>query len=156
MSNEVKKIPEMGDLTALFGALADATRLRIVWLMAFNREELCVCELVDCLEEPQYSVSRHLRELRECGLLTATRDGRWVYYGLASGEIIKMVAKIVSNLPSEAFSLAQANFEARMNLRTDGRCQVGIQHPAYKDPLHKNIENPSRKSIASAGQKAGL
>lgn len=126
-------VQDLAEITKLFGVLADQTRLRIVRLMAANREQLCVCELVDCLEEPQYHISRHLRDLRGCGLLTAERDGKWVYYGLAQGELIEKIAQVVADLPAEPFARAQANFEARISLRTDGRCRIGIQHQVLKN-----------------------
>jgi len=69
--------------TELFACLADPTRLRLVTLLSSN-EELCVCELVHALADIQPKVSRHLAMLRNCGLLTDAREGRWVYYRLAT------------------------------------------------------------------------
>ena len=68
-----------------FQSLADATRLRVVHLIATTREECCLCELVDSLLEPQYKLSRHLKILRQSGLLTSQKDGRWVYHRLVTG-----------------------------------------------------------------------
>ena len=53
----------------IFQALADPTRIRIVHLLAHTGEEACLCELVDSLMEPQYKLSRHLKILRQAGLL---------------------------------------------------------------------------------------
>ena len=61
--------------------LADPTRLGVVSLLAHG-EEACVCELVDCLEIPQSTMSRHLGQLRTAGLLVARRDGTWMHYRL--------------------------------------------------------------------------
>jgi len=44
-----------------------------------------VCELHGALGESQPKVSRHLAQLRSCGLLTDRRQGQWVYYSLAPG-----------------------------------------------------------------------
>ncbi|MFD1216149.1 metalloregulator ArsR/SmtB family transcription factor [Microbulbifer celer] len=44
--------------------------------------ELCVCELVAAMEESQPKISRHLAQLRNCGLLQDNRRGQWVYYAL--------------------------------------------------------------------------
>jgi ArsR family transcriptional regulator len=60
-------------------ALADPTRLRIVQLLN-GREELCVCEIVDALQVPQYSVSRHLGVLKAAGLVVDWRQGKWMHY----------------------------------------------------------------------------
>jgi len=63
-------------------ALADATRARLVLLMA-REDELCVCELTCALGESQPKISRHLALLRDAGLLLDRRQGQWVYYRLA-------------------------------------------------------------------------
>ena len=69
----------------IFQALADPTRIRIVRLLAETREEACLCELVDSILEPQYKLSRHVKVLRQAGLLTAEKEGRWVYHRLVEG-----------------------------------------------------------------------
>jgi len=49
-------------------------------LMLSAEGELCVCELIWALEDNQSKVSRHLAQLRACGLLADRRQGQWVYY----------------------------------------------------------------------------
>ena len=71
----------MKEITRLLGALADPTRLRLLRLL--YGQELCVCELMDAVQLPQYAVSRHLRELRQVGLVEATRRGRWMHYRIS-------------------------------------------------------------------------
>ena len=71
----------MADLARMLRALADPTRLRIVLLLN-GRDELCVCELVDALGVPQYSVSRHLGVLKAAGAVTDWRQGKWMHYAL--------------------------------------------------------------------------
>ena len=67
---------------SLLKCLADETRIRIVLLIA-QGGELCVCELTEVLDEGQSKISRHLAQLRTCGLLEDRRSGQWVYYSLA-------------------------------------------------------------------------
>ena len=67
--------------TLLFKALADETRARAALLVA-REGELCVCELMCALNDSQPKVSRHLAQLRACGLLLDRRQGLWVYYRL--------------------------------------------------------------------------
>lgn len=62
--------------------LADETRLRMLLLIS-QEGELCVCELMIALDEGQSKVSRHLAQLRRCGLLSDRRKGQWVFYDLA-------------------------------------------------------------------------
>ena len=67
---------------AWFRALADGTRLRCLALLAAEGE-LCVCELVHAVDQSQPKVSRHLRLLRDAGVVRDRRDGLWIHYRLA-------------------------------------------------------------------------
>lgn len=67
----------------VFKCLSDETRLMLVLLVA-QEQELCVCEMTHALQESQPKVSRHLAQLRQCGLLSDQREGQWVYYRLAT------------------------------------------------------------------------
>ena len=114
----------------IFAALADQTRLRIVRLMAQTDEEVCLCELVDSLQEPQYKLSRHVRDLREAGILNAEREGRWIYHRLVRREahLRKLYATVLSLPDSDGvFQGDVKRFNERMRLRDGGRCRVGIQ-----------------------------
>ena len=61
-----------------FHALSDETRLEIVRLLSHG--ERCVCELQDVLGAAQSRLSFHLKTLKDAGLVTDRREGRWVYY----------------------------------------------------------------------------
>ena len=63
----------------LFKCLADATRVRMT-LLILREGELCVCELIHALDDSQPKISRHLAQLRNCGLLQDRRQGQWIYY----------------------------------------------------------------------------
>ena len=69
---------------AVFKACADATRLRVLFLL--DERELCVCELVAALRMPQGKVSRHLGVLKRAGLVRDRREGTWIFYSLASSD----------------------------------------------------------------------
>jgi ubiquinone/menaquinone biosynthesis C-methylase UbiE len=68
----------MSEILEIFKALADEGRLRI--LRSIDQAELSVAELVQALEMPQSTVSRHLKPMREAGLVASRRDGTSVYY----------------------------------------------------------------------------
>lgn len=70
--------------TATLQCLAEPTRLRAL-LLLHHWGALCVCDLQAALGESQPKISRHLRNLRDGGLVHDERRGRWVYYTLASG-----------------------------------------------------------------------
>ena len=66
-----------------FHALSDETRLRLLELLRAG--EQCVCDLTDSLETGQSRLSFHLKVLKDAGLVTDRREGRWVYYALDAG-----------------------------------------------------------------------
>lgn len=61
-------------------AIADERRLQIISLLRDG--ERCVCELTDAMKAGQSLLSFHLKTLKEAGLVTDRREGRWVYYSL--------------------------------------------------------------------------
>lgn len=73
--------PTVADLDALFKAFADPTRLRILSVLAAG--ELCVCDIVEILDLPQPTVSRHLGALRAAGLVEVEREWKFAHYRLA-------------------------------------------------------------------------
>lgn len=112
-----------------FKALGDPIRLRIVRLLATAGEEACLCELVDSLLEPPYKLSRHLKILRNTGLMTAEKEGRWVYQRLVAGpDHLDALFEVVVGLPDAGavFEADLARFQARLDYREDGRCRVGV------------------------------
>lgn len=70
----------MTPLAPLFQSIADETRLRILALLL--EEELCVCDLINILQLPQSTVSRHLAHLKSAGWIKDRREGVWMYYSI--------------------------------------------------------------------------
>jgi ArsR family transcriptional regulator len=68
----------MEELSQLYKALSEETRIRIVMLLM--QGELCVCDIQAVLDEPQSKISRHLAYLKHSGLLSSTRVGVWMHY----------------------------------------------------------------------------
>jgi ArsR family transcriptional regulator len=66
------------DLPKFFHALGDTTRLRLLNLM--GEREVCVCYFVEILGGPQPKISRHLAYLRNAGIVSARREGKWMHY----------------------------------------------------------------------------
>lgn len=115
---------------AVFQALADPLRFRIMRLFAVTGEESCLCELVDSLQEPKYSVSRHLKILRQADLLTAEREGRFIYHRLLSAPVyLGILAELIRAVPDSRGSYRDdlKRFRAKMRLREAGRCRSGVQ-----------------------------
>lgn len=74
----------MERLAQFFKALSDETRLRIMVLLTHG--ELCVCDVMEVLGEPQSKVSRHLAYLKHSGLTNSRRVGVWMHYWLKDPE----------------------------------------------------------------------
>lgn len=61
-------------------AAGDATRLRLLDLLAQQPEPICVCDLTPAFPQNQPTISHHLKLLREAGLIDTERRGIWSYY----------------------------------------------------------------------------
>jgi len=119
----------------IFQALADMKRLRIIRLMVSAEEESCLCELVDSLLEPSYKLSRHIKILRQAGLLSSQKEGRWVYHRLIKKpSYLECLYTTVQHLPDLAgiYRADLERFHKRLCLRQKGRCRVGIQADKFK------------------------
>ena len=71
----------MRKFAEIYKAMGDETRLAIL-LLILRHGEICVCDVEGALGVSQSKASRHLRYLRNAGLLADRRDGVWVYYNI--------------------------------------------------------------------------
>src|SRR6478672_8140566 len=96
MATRAAARPDTDRTVRLFHALSDATRLSILQRLRFG--ERCVCDLTDALDAAQSRLSFHLRVLKDAGLVTDRKDGRWMYYTLNTdalaelGELVESMA----------------------------------------------------------------
>jgi ArsR family transcriptional regulator len=94
---------EMEQLLQVYKALGEEMRLRMFMLLLHG--ELCVCDVMEILGEPQPKVSRHLAYLKNSGLLKSKRAGVWMHYSLKEpqdelvGAHIRFLQEHVSRLP---------------------------------------------------------
>lgn len=88
-----------GDMAAMFAALGDPVRLRIVSMLSAAPEgSACGCDLEGPLDLAQPTVSHHLKVLREAGLIEGTRQGRWVHYRVVP-EQLEALREALSTAP---------------------------------------------------------
>ena len=90
------------DFTAFFRALSDRTRLRLLNLM--SGREVCVCYFVEILGTSQPKISRHLAYLRDAGIVSARREGKWMHYRMAEPDnptAKKMLAELLESLKAD-------------------------------------------------------
>jgi ubiquinone/menaquinone biosynthesis C-methylase UbiE len=126
----------MINLLNIMRALADPTRLRIVFLV--RRLELSVGELVQILDQSQPRVSRHIRILDEAGLLERRKEGSWVFLRpsglLTDGSLASLLAEAdVSQ--AKAFQRDLLRLDEVRNARTDMAAQYFAAHADEWDSL---------------------
>ncbi len=68
----------MESLLEITRALSDGNRVRA--LLALDRGELCVCQIIELLALAPSTVSKHMSILRRAGLVQGKKRGRWMYY----------------------------------------------------------------------------
>lgn len=105
-----------------FALLADRTRLRLLMLLEEGRargRELCVGDLVEVLELPQPSVSRHLGRLRRAGWVAARRRDPWVFYSLSPQAAAGHLTRLLELCDRSAFSPDRDRLVARL---AEGGC----------------------------------
>jgi ArsR family transcriptional regulator len=102
--------PKLARAAVLFHALSDETRLEIMELLRGG--ERCVCELTDDLEAAQSRLSFHLRVLKNAGLVTDRKEGRWSYYAIVPEALAELHDVSIALQPSAH----------RRELKKAGRC----------------------------------
>lgn len=102
--------PDLSRAVELFHALSDETRLEIV--QRLRTGERCVCDLTDLLDAAQSRLSFHLKVLRDAGLVTDRKEGRWVHYAL-NRDAFQEVQELLGEMKPSA---------RRLVVREDGCC----------------------------------
>jgi len=80
----------------LFKALADPYRLKIIELL--REGEKCVCEIFPHFGMAQPLASRHLRVLKDSGLVRDRKDGNRRFYAITEPEIFKVIDAVAPEL----------------------------------------------------------
>jgi ArsR family transcriptional regulator, arsenate/arsenite/antimonite-responsive transcriptional repressor len=88
--------PDAEELAAVFRALGDPGRLRLLsFLAAQPGGEACVCNLTEPLGLSQPTVSHHLKVLTDAGLLERERRATWMYYRLRLERLEELCSALV-------------------------------------------------------------
>ena len=121
----------MKELILTAKAFADPSRVRI--LMALRKGELCVCELCDALAATQSTLSTHLQVIRQAGLVSARRQGKWMYYAIApeaEALVRSLFQFFAASIKADAtLRRDEKNLSKRLALRAKGACCVGFGNP---------------------------
>ena len=81
-----------GRLAQVFKALADPTRVQLLSMIAAaDGAEACICDLTGQLALSQPTVSHHMKQLVDAGLVTREQRGKWAYYRV-EGQALERIA----------------------------------------------------------------
>ena len=116
----------MKELTNIFKALSDETRLRILKLLEHG--ELCVCDVVAALDMVQPQVSFHLRILKEAGILKGRKDGKWIHYRIDDTDIFKrlLILSVFERIPKTLMDKDIKRLEEFLKRKAEGSLSGGV------------------------------
>jgi ArsR family transcriptional regulator, arsenate/arsenite/antimonite-responsive transcriptional repressor len=76
---------------ALEPEVADPTRVRLLSLIAAHAGgEACICDLTDPVGLSQPTVSHHMKQLTDAGLVTREQRGRWAFYRVVDSTLVAL------------------------------------------------------------------
>ena len=114
-----------------YKAVGEETRLRILRLLVEAAEPLCVCEIVDVLRKPQYTVSRDLSILKRAELVEERREGKFMMYSLYREDPRNvLIYSTLAALPEEdpLYRDDFDNLADRLAARGSGGCVITSGH----------------------------
>jgi len=129
--------PQAEALVRLFAALSDVTRLRLLNLM--DGREVCVCYFVEILGQAQPKISRHLAYLRNAGIVSARREGKWMHYRMERPVDPEVAAILDATLHSFKADLGMQEDLARLGRACEPHRLVALQGA----PIPTNFAEPT-------------
>lgn len=88
LKESLNREEEIYDLSNMFKALSDATRLKIIYVL--SKSSLCVCDIANILEMTQSAISHQLRILRDMKLVKFKKEGKLVIYSLDDEHVLEL------------------------------------------------------------------
>jgi ArsR family transcriptional regulator, arsenate/arsenite/antimonite-responsive transcriptional repressor len=119
----------MRELMAVTKALADESRVRA--LLALERGELCVCQIVELLDLAPSTVSKHMSILKQARLVDSRKEGRWIFYRLATEDATpeaRELAALVSKLTAKDYRRGEDAERLKQILKIDTEELCRKQH----------------------------
>jgi len=116
------------EYTIIFKALSDTTRLKIMWLLFTVDLKVSVSEIIDVLGESQCNVSKHLKILKNAGLIHEKKEGRWSFYYYLEGEnsFHQHIQNTILQIPKELMEEEVYRCKKRLEMRVDGKCVLNV------------------------------
>jgi len=70
----------LGEYAVIFKAMGDETRLKI--LVMLTKGKTCACKILEAFNFTQPTLSYHMKQLTDSGLVDSEKNGKWVYYSI--------------------------------------------------------------------------
>jgi DNA-binding transcriptional ArsR family regulator len=86
---KIMNISSVESVSDLFQAIGPAARIQI--LLAIGAGETCVCHLEAMLGLRQAALSQHLMTLRQAGIVSGRRHGRYIHYRLRNPSLLTLI-----------------------------------------------------------------
>ena len=132
----------MEEFVEYFKALGDITRLKILRLLMKAGTNVCVCEIMDSIEDSHYNVSRHLKILKKAKLVKEKKDGKWVYFGLSNplNPFHEGLLQAIRNIPEDQLFHNVKRLALRLSLRENEKCVDGLNSDKWRQVVqHINV-----------------
>jgi ArsR family transcriptional regulator len=129
------------ELTSIFKALSDATRLRILKLLEGG--ELCVCDVVAALDMIQPQVSFHLRVLKKAALLKGRKQGKWMHYKIEDSDLFKrlIILSVLEKISDATLEEDKKRLEVFLKNKTDGAPPETIRDTCCSSNIKRRTKN---------------
>lgn len=138
---ETNRNAERAGYDGVFKALGDEHRLQILRLL--SRKELSAGEILESMDIVQSTLSHHMKVLTDCGVVTATRSGKWTIYSV-NMEVLRDTEKALADFLREASSAGKSEIAAAVlrNKEEAGRAERKVS------PVKESV--PEKESVTEA------
>jgi DNA-binding transcriptional ArsR family regulator len=123
-------VTHSSEISQLFKIMGDPFRVQL--LLALADKEACVCHLECLLGKRQAFISQHLMSLRMAGILTARREGKYIFYSLKDREVLSLIRRA-----AEIAGLTKVEMKSKITIGKLSRCecpQCGNAKPITINP----------------------
>jgi ArsR family transcriptional regulator len=101
-----KMVTSVDEVATVLKLLGDKTRLTMMALL--DKNDCCVCELVEIFQMSQPAISQHLRKLKDAGLVKETRKAQWIFYSMnKEHEMYLLIKDILAHIPNQQEKLKE-------------------------------------------------
>jgi len=94
------QVQDADRLARVARALGDPVRVQIVDVLSHHAGAICVCEINDLFDLSQSSVSRHLKVLRDAGIVDFEKRGLWAFYYVKPGVMDELAGWLLTRRPA--------------------------------------------------------